>query len=128
MLKSMKMLALATAGLMIAGNAMAADCDVAKGEKQFRKCKACHKLEAGAKAVGPDLFGIVGRKIASADGFNYSSGMMEYAGGDAVWDAARLDAYLKKPKDEVPGTKMAFAGVKKEDQRADLICYLETIK
>ena len=128
MLKTMKTLAMATAGLMIAGTAMAAECDVAAGEKQFRKCKACHKTEDGAKGVGPHMFGVVGRAVGSVEGFNYSSGMVDYAAGGTVWDAARLDAYLAKPKDEVPGTKMAFAGIKKEDQRADLICYLETIK
>ena len=126
MLKTVKTLAMATAGLMIAGTAMAAEGDVE--EKQFRKCKACHKTEDGAKGVGPHMFGVVGRAVGSVDGYNYSSGMMDYAGDGAVWDAARLDAYLAKPKDEGPGTKMAFAGIKKEDQRADLICYLETIK
>ncbi len=103
--------------------------DVAKGEKVFKRCKACHKVEDGKNGVGPHLFGIVGRAVATVDGYKYSKGMTEYASGDGVvWDAARLDAYLTKPKAEVKGTKMAFAGLKKEAQRADLIAYLETLK
>ena len=118
--------ALLTAGLF-AGSAMA-EGDVEKGEKVFKRCKACHKVEDGKNGVGPHLFGIVGRSVASVDGYKYSDGMTAYAGSDAVWDAARLDAYLKAPKKEVKGTKMAFAGLKKDEQRADIIAYLETLK
>ena len=112
---------------LFAGSASAGD--VAKGEKVFKRCKACHKVEDGKKGVGPHLFGIVDRAVGSVEGYKYSKGMLAYAEGDGVvWDAARLDAYLKAPKKEVKGTKMAFAGLKKESQRADLISYLETLK
>lgn len=119
---------LAAAAFAMAGAAGAAECDVAKGEKVFKRCKACHKLEDGKNGVGPHLFGIVNRDVANVADYKYSSGMTDYGAGDEVWDADRLNAYLTKPKSEVKGTKMAFAGLKKDAQRADLICYLETIK
>lgn len=91
------------------------------GEKVFRKCKACHKVEEGKNGVGPSLHNIVGKDIASVEGFKYSDAL---AGMDGVWDAASLDAFLTKPKDFAPGTKMAFPGLKKEDDRAAIILYL----
>ncbi len=91
------------------------------GEKAFKKCKACHKLEAGKNGVGPSLHGVVGKDIASVDGFKYSEAL---TGIDGVWDAANLDAFLAKPKDFAPGTKMAFPGLKKEDDRIAVIAYL----
>ena len=112
---------------LFAGSAIA-EGDVKKGEKVFKRCKACHKIEDGKNGVGPHLFGIVGRSVGGVDGFKYSKGMMSYAEAKPVWDAATLDAFLAKPKKEVKGTKMAFAGLKKEKQRADLIAYLETLK
>lgn len=107
------------------GLAQAADCDVALGEKMFKRCKACHKLEDGKNGVGPHLFGIAGRAVAGVEGYRYSKGMQAYAEGGAVWDAERFDRYITKPKKEVKGTKMSFAGLKKDAQRAALFCYLE---
>ena len=73
--------------------------DVAKGEKIFKKCKACHTVESGgANGMGPNLFGIVGRAAATADGFKYSDAMSEAAAGGLVWDEENLDGFLKKPK------------------------------
>ncbi len=120
--------ALAALVMMGAGAAVAAECDMKLGEKTFKACKACHKLEDGKNGVGPHLFGIVDRPVASIDGFKYSKALTAYAEGGAVWDAARLDAFITKPKNEVKGTKMAYGGQKKEDRRAALICYLATIK
>ena len=120
-------LAAVLAVCLFAGSAMA-EGDIKKGEKVFKRCKACHKVEDGKNGVGPHLFNIVGRDVASVDGFNYSKGMVAYAETKPVWDAATLDAFLTKPKKEVKGTKMAFAGLKKEKQRADLMAYLETLK
>ena len=94
---------------------------IAEGEKVFRKCKACHKLEEGQHGVGPSLAGIVGKDIASSEGFNYSDGL---SGIDGVWDDANLDAFLTKPKDFAAGTKMAFPGLRKEEERAAVIEYL----
>jgi len=126
MMKATKFLAVALAGVLTAGAALA-DCDLAEGEKQFKKCKACHKLEDGANGVGPNLFGIVGRQVASVEGFKYSGAMTEFGAGK-VWDAELLDQFLAKPKDLVNGTKMSFAGFKKEDQREAVVCYLATVK
>ncbi len=106
---------------MFALPASAADAE--KGAKVFRKCKACHTLEEGGKnRVGPNLFGVIGRTSGTVEGFKYSSAMKEAA---IVWDEETLDAYLTKPKAYVPKGKMAFAGIKKEGQRADLIEYLK---
>lgn len=102
----------------------AAEGDPAKGEKVFRKCKACHSVGPGAKnKVGPELNGLVGRPAGSVEGYNYSPAMK---GSGLTWDEATLNTYLTKPKDLVPGTKMIFAGLKKDDQRADIIAYLNT--
>ena len=96
--------------------------DAEKGAKVFRKCKACHKVEAGAgNAVGPNLHNVVGRDIAALDGFKYSDALM---GKDGVWDFENLSAFLTKPKDWVKGTKMAFPGLRKEEDRAAVIAYL----
>ncbi len=111
------------AAVMFAGSAQA-EGDVAKGEKVFKRCKACHKVEDGKNGVGPHLAGIVGRAVASVDGYKYSSGMVEF-GADKSWTKEELDAYLANPKKHVKGTKMSFAGLKKEAQRADIIAYLE---
>jgi len=101
-----------------------ASADVAKGAKIFGKCKACHKLEEGANATGPYLFGVVGRDVATADGFSYSSAMQEHGG---QWTPERMNEFLTKPKEVVPGTKMGFAGLKKMTDRANVIAYLATI-
>lgn len=105
--------------------AMIADGDVAKGEKVSKKCKACHVFEEGGKnKLGPALWGIVGRDIASHDGFNYS-GALSALEGDWTYD--KLDEFLAAPKKYVPGSKMVFAGLKKEEDRANLLAYLRTL-
>lgn len=117
--------ALAAAMALASGSAMAAG-DAAKGGKVFKKCKACHTVKKGGKnRVGPNLFGIAGRKAATVKGFRYSKAMK--ASG-LTWDDATLDKYLKKPKKLVPKTKMTFPGLKKEKDRANVIAYLKSIK
>ena len=102
-----------------------AEGDAAKGEKVFKKCKACHAVGDGAKnKVGPALNGIVGATAGKVADFKYSKAMIEAGEGGLVWDEANLAAYLTKPKDLVKGTKMSFAGLKKEQDRADVIAYL----
>jgi cytochrome c len=98
--------------------------DVGKGAKVFKKCSACHKLEAGANSTGPTLYGVVGRAVASEAGFGYS-GAMQAKGGD--WTPEALDAFLTKPSADVSGTSMSFAGLKKQNDRVNLIAYLDSL-
>lgn len=105
--------------------ALMASADVEKGAKVFKKCSACHKLEAGANATGPYLFGVVGRDIGTANGFGYSSAL---AGHGGQWDHESLFGFLENPKGWAPGTSMGFAGLKSPGDRADVIAYLESIK
>ena len=98
---------------------------VEKGERSFRKCAACHTVDkGGARRVGPNLFDIVGRALGAVDGFSYSSALMEKGG---EWTYEALDAFIAKPKDFIPGTKMAFVGIRKPDERANLIAYLRSL-
>jgi len=103
-----------------------AEGDAAKGEKIFKKCKACHAVGEGAKnKVGPVLNGVVGATAGQVADYKYSKAMLEAGEGGLVWDEANLEIYLIKPKDLVKGTKMSFAGLKKEQDRADVIAYLK---
>ncbi|MFC2968699.1 c-type cytochrome [Acidimangrovimonas pyrenivorans] len=102
---------------------------VAKGEKVFKKCKACHMVGEGAKnRVGPELTDVIGRTAGTVDGFKYSSAMIDAGKGGLIWTNEALHTYLKKPKDMVPGTKMTFAGLKKESERDAVIAYLDSFK
>ena len=96
--------------------------DIDKGEKVFNKCKACHKLDVGANGTGPYLHGIVGREVASADGFGYSGNLVAVVD---VWSPEALDQFLANPSGYAPGTTMAYAGLKKLEDRANLIAYLD---
>ena len=104
---------------------MLASADAGKGAKLFGKCKACHTVESGGKnKVGPNLWDIVGRAKAAGAGFAYSSALKDLGG---EWSYEDLDAFLAKPKGFLPGTKMAFAGIKKPGQRAAMIAYLRSL-
>ncbi len=98
----------------------------AMGEQVFRRCVACHTIEkGGSHGIGPNLHGVVNAPVASKSGFSYS-GAMKTKGG--VWDEAALDTYLKAPMKDVPGTRMAFAGVIDDADRTALILYLKEQK
>ena len=119
---------IALAGMLAVHPALA-DGDAAAGEKVFKKCAACHAVGDGAKnKVGPALNGIVGAPAAHVEDFKYSANMVELAEGGLVWDEETLTAYLKKPKDVVPKTKMSFAGLRKEEEVAHVIAYLKTFQ
>jgi len=95
-----------------------------KGQKIFKKCKACHSADNGGRnLVGPNLWNIVGRARASHEGYSYSDAMKAKGG---TWTYEDLFTFLKKPKNFVPGTKMGFAGLKKPGDRAALLAYLRT--
>jgi cytochrome c2 len=96
--------------------------DAGKGERVFNKCKACHQVEEGANGVGPYLHGVVGREVASADGFGYSGSLKAVVD---VWTPQELSAFLEDPAGYAPGTTMGFAGVSKIEDRANLIAYLD---
>lgn len=104
-----------------------ADGDAEKGEKVFKKCKACHDVGEGAKnKVGPELNDVMGRTAGTVPDFSYSDAMVEAGAGGLVWNEETLEEYLKNPKDFIPGNKMSFAGLRKDDEIDNVIAYLET--
>ena len=114
----------AVALAVLAAGATAARADADAGKQVFKKCHACHNVGEGAKnAVGPELNGVVGRKAGTVEGYNYSDANKS---SGITWDVATLKVYLKNPKEKVPGTKMAFTGLPKEQDIDDVIAYLST--
>ncbi|MGI9418707.1 MAG: c-type cytochrome [Geminicoccaceae bacterium] len=113
--------AAAVAVTMISGAAFA-EGDAAAGEKVYKKCKTCHVIDEEKNKVGPHLVGIVGRTAGAADGFKYSKAMME---SGITWDEATIAAYLADPKGYIKGNKMAFVGLKKEEDIANVIAYMK---
>ncbi len=100
--------------------------DPASGEKVAKKCAACHSFdEGGPNKVGPNLYDLVNRPIASHEGFSYSDVLTGMSGD--TWTYENLNAFLAKPKDFAPGTKMSFAGLSKVGDRADLVAWLRTL-
>jgi cytochrome c len=99
--------------------------DAKKGERVFKRCAACHNVDTDKNKVGPHLMGIIGRKAGAVDGFKYSSALMKKAEEGLEWTKENLDTYLESPKKFIPRGKMAFAGLRKEDDRANVIAYLE---
>ena len=104
--------------------ALLAEADLDKGKKVFGKCKACHKIEDGANSTGPFLYGVVDRNVGAAAGFGYSGSLVAVAD---VWSADNLNAFLENPKKFAPGTSMAFSGLKKPKDRANVIAYLDSL-
>ncbi|NLS20568.1 cytochrome c family protein [Rhizobium sp. P40RR-XXII] len=103
--------------------------DAKAGEAIFKKCQACHSGEKGGpNKVGPDLWGIIDRPVAEHEGFAYSAGMKDFSkGGSEKWTYDHLYHFLAAPKKFVAGTAMGFAGLPKEEDRANVIAYLRTL-
>ncbi len=98
----------------------------AAGEKLFKKCIICHNPDKdGKRKIGPNLWDVVAGPVAADEGFAYSNALGEKSG--ETWSYDNLDAFLEKPKDWAPGTKMSFAGLKKPEQRAAVIAYLRSL-
>ncbi|MDB3857994.1 cytochrome c family protein [Pelagibacteraceae bacterium] len=98
--------------------------DLAHGEKVFKKCSACHMIASGGKnMIGPNLWGVIGRTAGSISDYKYSKAMVAYA---KQWNFEEMNSYLIKPQAYIKGTKMAFAGLRKEKDRASVILYLNS--
>lgn len=119
-----KTLAIAATAVVWWSGAAVAEGDAAAGEKVFRKCKACHVADEEKNRVGPHLVGIVGRDSGSVADFKYSDAM---AGAGLTWDEATLAGYLTNPKEFLPGNKMAFPGLRKEADVANILAYLASL-
>ena len=100
-----------------------ASADVDQGAKVFGKCNACHKID-GSNATGPYLNGVVGRAVGAVDGYSYSGAM---AAVFDTWSPENLNAFVENPKGAAPGTKMSFSGLKKAEDRANLVAYLQSL-
>lgn len=101
-----------------------ASASVEDGAKVFRKCSACHKLEDGANGTGPHLYGVVDREKGAVDGFAYSDTLASMGG---AWTPENLSGFLERPSAYASGTSMSFAGLKKVEDRADVIAYLDSL-
>lgn len=121
-LKTMVAVALLGAVLAPGQPALAAEGDAAAGERVFVRCRVCHVPDQEQNRIGPHLVGVFGREAGTVEGYEYSEAMQE---ADVVWDEETLDAYLTDPRGFIPGNKMAFAGIRSEEERANLIAYLE---
>ena len=119
--KTMMMAAVVTS-VAVSTPSLAAD--IKAGEKVFKKCKACHVVDAEKNKTGPHLVNIMGRKAGTLESYTkYSKAMVA---ADVIWDETTLDAYLEKPKKYIKGTKRAFAGLRKEKDRVNVIAYLKS--
>lgn len=129
MLKAYGVAAAAYAVLAFAGQATAQDAEA--GKKVFVKCAVCHGIGDTKKPLGPTLNGVIGRTAGTEAEFaakaaGYSKAMKEAGAAGLVWDEANIDEYITDPKKKIPGNKMAFAGIKAEKDRADVIAYIKT--
>ena len=118
--------AIATA-LVVTSSAAFAEGDAAAGERVFRKCQSCHQVgEGAANRTGPTLNGIMDAAMGANPDFGYSDALMEQAENGGVWDYDTLAAFLTNPRNAMQGTRMSFAGLRKEKEVADVIAYLAT--
>jgi cytochrome c len=120
-------IALAALALLAASSpaALAAG-DVEKGKAVFKRCQVCHVHDTKTNKVGPHLGDVVGRKAGSVEGFHYSDAMKKKGDEGLTWTEENIATYLKDPKAFVPGNKMVFVGLKKDDEIADVIAFLKS--
>jgi cytochrome c len=114
--------AIAAGALALASTAALAQGDAAQGETVFNKCKVCHAVDEPQNKVGPHLVGVFGREAGSVEDFRYSDAMKE---SGVTWNEDTLSQYLADPRGYIKGNRMAFAGLKKEEEIADLLAYLK---
>ncbi len=118
--------AIVTLTLVAVTGAAHAAGDAAKGKTVFQRCAICHRdTKDGGNGLGPNLFGVVGRKAGSVAGFSYSAAMKN---SGITWTTDKLEGYIEHPAAVVPGNRMAFAGIGDAGQRADVVAYLATLK
>ena len=126
MMKLSLTLALGLALLPLSASATATPQELAKGKAQFLRCQACHALlPTDPKRIGPNLNGIVGKPAGKQEGVRYSKGL---ASADFVWTPEKLDEFVTRPRDMIPGTSMVFAGISDPAARKALIAYMQSIK
>jgi cytochrome c len=109
----------------------AGECDLVAGERLFEPCRHCHRIERDGPGPrsGPYLSGLVGRQAASAEDFRYySQAMKAYGEAGRAWDRSRLSAFIENPQQEVAGTKMLYLGMPDPEERANLVCYIATLR
>jgi cytochrome c len=114
--------AIVAGAVALASAAALAQGDPAQGEKVFDKCKACHAVDEPQNKVGPHLVGLLGRKAGSVEGFRYSQALKE---SGITWNEQTIAEYMADPRGYIKGNRMAFAGLKSEQEIADLIAYLK---
>lgn len=101
--------------------------DIDAGKRVFARCAACHNVETATNKLGPHLQDVVGRTAGSLEGYSYSKAMTDAGAAGLVWDEATIGEYLTNPKASVPGTKMAFAGLRRPEEIRDVIAYIESV-
>lgn len=128
MVRKLLMMSVAAACTAFYAGTAAADGDAAAGQKIFQRCAVCHGIGDMKKPMCPNLNGVVGRTAGTQAEFlpKYSKAMKDAGAGGLVWTEANINEYLTDPKKKVPGNKMAFAGLKKDQERADVIAYIKT--
>ncbi len=121
------LLSVAVLAALAAGNPAALAQDAASGEDVFKRCTFCHAVGEDARnMVGPVLNDVFGRQAGTLEGFNYSASMVEAGEGGLVWSPETVDEFLAAPREFIPGTKMAFAGIDDAEDRANVVAYLLT--
>lgn len=125
LLTKLAILGLSTALLTTANASQAGD--AAKGERLYRACAVCHSTDAGVNKVGPSLYNVIGHQAAKVEGYRYSRAMKAYGEAGNVWSEETLDTFLTSPRQTVPRTKMGYPGMRKEQDREDLIAYLSSL-